>query len=80
MKKDETRLAWSSTIDSPISLAYAAGEDDPTPLVANIFPAHKGIGYDKQPAVKIMDDDSRDMAIFIITHRLNTQSHHYPGR
>jgi hypothetical protein len=52
-------------------LAYAAGEDDPTPLVADIFPAHK-IGYDKERAVKIMDDDNRDIAIFIITHMLNT--------
>ena len=40
-KKDETRLAWSCTIDSRISLAYAAGEDDPTPLFADIFLAHK---------------------------------------
>jgi len=52
-------------------LAYAAGEDDPTPLVADIFPAHKRIGYDKEMAV-IMDDDNRDIAIFIITHMLNT--------
>ena len=42
-KKDETRLAWSCAIDSRISLAYAAGEDEPTPLVADIFPAHKTI-------------------------------------
>jgi hypothetical protein len=44
-------------------LAYAAGEDDPTPLVADIFPAHKRIGYDKKTAVKIMDDDNRDILI-----------------
>jgi hypothetical protein len=48
-------------------LAYAAGEDDPTPLVADIFPVHKRIGYDKKTAEKIMDDDNRDIAIFIIT-------------
>jgi hypothetical protein len=71
-KKDETRLAWTCAIDCRISLAYAAGEDDPTPLVADIFPAHKRIGYDKKTAVKIMDDDNRDIAIFIITHMLNT--------
>jgi hypothetical protein len=53
-------------------LAYAAGEDDPTPLVADIFPAHKRIGYDKKNSVKIMDDNNRDIAIFIITHMLNT--------
>ena len=35
--KDESRLAWSCAIDSRISLAYSAGEDDPTPLVADIF-------------------------------------------
>jgi hypothetical protein len=40
-KIDETRLAWSCAIDSRISLAYSAGEDDPTPLVADLFPAHK---------------------------------------
>ena len=43
-KIDDSRLAWSCAIDSRISLAYAAGEDDPTPLVADIFPAHKGWG------------------------------------
>ncbi len=64
-KKNKTRLAWSCPIDSRISLAYAAGEDDPTPL-------DKRIGYDKKTAVKIMDDDNRDIAIFIITHMLNT--------
>jgi hypothetical protein len=53
-------------------LAYATGEDDPTPLVADIFPAHKRIGYNKKTSVKIMDDDNRDIAIFIITHMLNT--------
>jgi hypothetical protein len=53
-------------------LAYAAGEDDPTLLVADIFPAHKRIGYVKKTAEKIMDDDNRDIAIFIITHMLNT--------
>jgi hypothetical protein len=52
-------------------LAYAAGEDDPTPLVADIFPAHKRIGYDKETAV-IMDDDNRDIAICILTHMLKT--------
>ena len=52
-------------------MAYAAGEDDPTPLVADIFPAHKRIGYDKETAV-IMDDDNRDIAICILTHMLNT--------
>jgi hypothetical protein len=71
-KKDETRLAWTCAIVSRISLAYTAGEDDPTPLVADIFPAHKRIGYDKKMAMKIMDDDNRDIAIFIITHMLNT--------
>ena len=40
-KIDESRLAWSCAIDSRISLAYSAGEDDPTPLVADLFPAHK---------------------------------------
>jgi hypothetical protein len=70
-KKDETRLAWSCAINSRISLAYAAGEDDPTPLFADIFPAHKRIGYNKQTSVKIMDDDNRDIAIFIITLMLN---------
>jgi hypothetical protein len=71
-KIDESRLAWSCAIDSRISLAYAAGEDDPTPLVADLFPAHKRIGNDKKTAVKIMDGDNRDIAIFIITHMLNT--------
>ena len=71
-KKYETRLAWSCVIDCRISLAYAAGEDDPTPLAADLFPAHKRIGYDKKVAVKIMDDDNRDIAIFIITHMLYT--------
>jgi hypothetical protein len=52
-------------------LAYAAGEDDPTPLVADIFPAHKRIGYDEKTAV-IMNDDNRDIAICILTHMLNT--------
>ena len=70
--KDESRLAWSCAIDSRISLAFAAGEDDPTPLVADIFPAHKRIGYDEKTAEKIMDDDNRDIANFIITHMLNT--------
>ena len=51
-------------------MAYAAGEDDPTPLVADIFPAHKRIGYDEQMAV-IMDDDNRDTAICIVTHMFN---------
>jgi hypothetical protein len=32
----------------------------------------KRIGYDKKTSVKIMDDDNRDIAIFIITHMLNT--------
>jgi len=71
-KKDETRLAWSCAINSRISLAYAAGEDDPTPLVADIFLAHKRIGYDEKTAMKIMDEDNRDIAIFIIIHMLNT--------
>jgi len=53
-------------------LAYAAGEDDPTPLVADIFPAHKRIGYDEKTAEKIMDDDNRDIAICIITHMIMT--------
>ena len=52
-------------------MAYSAGEDDPTPLVADIFPAHKRIGYDKETAV-IMNDDNRDIAICILTHMLNT--------
>jgi hypothetical protein len=43
-------------------LAYAAGEDDPTPLV----------GFDKKTDMKIMDDDNRDIVFFIITHMLNT--------
>jgi hypothetical protein len=38
----------------------------------DIFPAHKRIGYDEETAVKIMDDDNRNIAIFIITHMLNT--------
>ena len=34
---------------------------------------HKRIGYDtKKTAVKIMHDDNRDIASFIITHMLNT--------
>ena len=71
-KDDEkVRLAWSCAIDSRISLAYAAGEDEPTPLVADIFPAHKRIGYDKETAA-IMDDDNMDIAICILTHMLNT--------
>ena len=37
----------------------------------DIFPAHKRIGYDKETAV-IMDDDNRDIAICILTHMLNT--------
>jgi hypothetical protein len=53
-------------------LVYAAGEDDPTPLVADIFLAHKRIENDKKTAVEIMDDDNRDITIFIITHMLNT--------
>jgi hypothetical protein len=53
-------------------LAYAAREDDPTTLVADIIPAHKRIGYDEKRAVKIMDEDNRDIAILIITHMLNT--------
>ena len=68
---DDTRLSWSCTVDSRTSLAYAAGEDDSTPLVADIFPVHKRIGYNNK-AMKIMDDDNRDIAIFIITHMLNT--------
>ena len=64
-KKDETRLAFSCAVNSRISLAYAARKDDPTPLVADIVPAHKRIGYDIKTAVKIMDDDNRDIAIFI---------------
>jgi len=79
-KKDETRLSWSCAIDSRISLAYAAREDDPTPLVADIFPAHKRISYDKKKVVKIMDDDNRDIAIFIITHMPNTISMELTGR
>ena len=71
-KIDDSRLAWSCAIDSRISLAYAAGEDDPTPLVADIFPAHKRIGYDIKTDMKIMDDDNRDIIFFIITHMLNT--------
>ena len=71
-KNDKTRLAWSCTIDSWISLAYADKEDDPTPLVADIFLAHKRIVYDKKTSVKIMDNDNRDIDIFIIIHMLNT--------
>ena len=47
-KNDETRLAWSCAVNSHISLAYATREDDPTPLVADVFQAHKRIGYDKK--------------------------------
>ena len=36
-KKDDTGLAWSCTVDSCISLAQAAGEDDPTLIVADVF-------------------------------------------
>ena len=61
-------------------MAYAAREDDPTPLVADIFQAHKRISYDKKMAVKIMDDDNRDIAIFIINHMLNTFSRELTGR
>jgi len=73
-KIDDTRLAWSCTVDGCISLPYAAGEDDPTQLAADLFPAHKRDGYEKKTAEKIMDDDNRDrdIAIFIITHMLNT--------
>ena len=53
-------------------MAYAAGEDDASPLVAVIFPVHKRIDYNKKMAMKIMDDDNREIAIFIITHMLNT--------
>ncbi len=38
----------------------------------DIFLAHKRIGYDKETVMKIMDDDNRDIAIFIITHMINT--------
>jgi hypothetical protein len=65
--KDETSLAWSCTIDCCISLAYVAGEDDPTPLVADIFPVHQRIGYDKKMAVKIMDDDNREIGKFSLS-------------
>jgi len=53
-------------------LAYAAREDDPAPLVAVIFQAHKRIGYDRKRAKKIMDGDNRDIAIFMVTQMLNT--------
>jgi hypothetical protein len=55
-------------------LAYAAREDDPAPLVAVIFQAHKRIGYDWKRAKKIMDGDNRDIAIFMVTQMLNTCS------
>ncbi len=71
---EDARLAWTCTVDSCISLAYAAREDDPASLVADIFPAHKRIGYDKKTAEKIMDGDNRDIAIFIVTQMLNTCS------
>ena len=45
-KNEDARLAWTCTVNSRISLAYAAREDDPAPLVAVIFQAHKRIGYD----------------------------------
>jgi hypothetical protein len=41
-------------------------------LLRDIVPAHKRIGYDEMTAVKIMDKDNREIAIFIITHMLNT--------
>jgi hypothetical protein len=41
-------------------------------LLRDIVPAHKRIGYDEMTAVKIMDEDNREIAIFIITHMLNT--------
>ncbi len=53
-------------------MAYAAREDDSTPLVADVFLAHKRIKYDKKVAVKIKDDDNRDVAFFILAHMLNT--------
>jgi hypothetical protein len=53
-------------------LAYAARKKDPIPLVADIFPAHKRISYNKETAEKIMDDGNRDIAIFIITHMIMT--------
>jgi hypothetical protein len=36
-------------------LKYAAREEDPAPLVADVFPAHKRIGYGKNTALEIMD-------------------------
>ena len=53
-------------------MAYAARKNDLIPRVADIFPAHKRIGYNKETAAKIMDDDNRDIAIFIITHMIMT--------
>ena len=41
-------------------------------LLRDIVPAHKRISYDEMTAVKIMDEDNREIAIFIITHMLNT--------
>ena len=72
LKNDDTRLACSCAVDSLISLAYAAGEDDLTPLVAAVFPVHKRIGYNNKTAVEIMDNDNRDIAVFILTRMLNT--------
>ena len=42
------------------------------PLVVDLHPLHKRKGYDKKTAVKVMDDDNRDIAIFILTQMLNT--------
>ena len=67
LKNDDTRLACSCAVDSLISLAYAAGEDDPTPLVAAVFPAHKRIGYNNKTAVEIMDVEGSH---FIVKERL----------
>ena len=72
MRKPGLSFLALSIVDSLISLAYAAGEDDPAPLVADLYPSHKRNGYDEKMAVKVMDDDNRDIAIFILTQMLNT--------
>jgi len=69
---EEARLVFSCIVDSLISLAYTAGEDDPAPLLADLYPLHKRNSYDEKTAVKVMDDDNRDIAIFILTQMLNT--------
>ena len=40
--------------------------------VNTVYPLHKRNSYDEKTAVKVMDDDNRDIAIFILTQMLNT--------